>query len=519
LKTRGLIQSMALTALAALGAQAQGTAPAAVQVTVHADTPQWVIDRHIYGQFAEHLGHGIYDGLWVGEQSAIPNTRGLRNDVVQALRELHVPVVRWPGGCFADTYHWRDGIGPPQERPRTVNGTWGNVVETNAFGTHEFMDLAEQIGAEAYISLNVGGGTVQEARDWVEYLTSDADSALARLRRKNGRQLPWKIAYLGVGNEAWGCGGNMRAEYYADVFRRYQAFLRSTNGSIPLYASGASGGDYRWTEVLMQQAGELLGGLSLHQYTLVTGDFNHKGPATGFDETAWAQTLKHALDMDSLVQGHSDRMDRYDPARKVPLAVDEWGTWYDVEPGTNPGFLYQQNTLRDALVAAVTLNIFHAHGDRVKMANIAQMVNVLQAMILTDGPRMLRTPTYHVFEMYKVHQDARYLPVTVSAPTYTLGDLSMPAVSVSASRDAAGLIHLSLVNLDPHHAAAVSTRIAGQAIAHAQGRVLTAAFIDAHNTFEQPDNVMPTPLNGISFSGDTLQVTLPPKAVAVLEIR
>jgi alpha-N-arabinofuranosidase len=515
-KLRGLAVAIGVAALAVGGAQAQDAAPAAAQVTVHADTPQWQIDRHLYGQFAEHLGHGIYGGLWVGEHSSIPNTRGLRKDVVQALRELHVPVVRWPGGCFADGYHWRDGIGPRQKRPHTINGTWGNVIEPNAFGTHEFMDLAEQIGAEAYISLNVGSGSVQEARDWVEYMTSDADSSLANLRRRNGRQKPWKIAYLGVGNEAWGCGGSMRPEYYADLYRQYQTFLHS---SAPLYASGPSGDDGHWTEVLMQQAGSVLGGLSLHRYTLVNGDFNNKGAATGFDEAAWARTLRNALDMDGTLRLHSDRMDQSDPARKVPLAVDEWGTWYDVEPGTNPGFLYQQNSLRDALVAAVTLNIFQAHGDRVKLANIAQMVNVLQAMILTDGPRMLRTPTYHVFEMYKVHQDARYLPVDISAPTYAVGPVSMPALSATASRDAAGSIHLSLVNLDPHHGANISVRVAGQGVAQAEGRVLTAPLMDAHNTFDTPDAVIPVPLKATAAEGGSLQISLPPMAVAVVEIR
>ena len=516
-----LLIALAATALATatLGATAQDGAAIRVELTVRADQPKWTIDRHIYGQFAEHLGHGIYDGVWVGEESTIPNTRGLRNDVVAALKNLKVPVVRWPGGCFADEYHWRAGIGPRDARPVSVNTNWGNVTDRNAFGTHEFMDLVEQLGTEAYISVNVGSGTPQEARDWVEYMTSDSDSSLANLRRKNGRDKPWKVSFLGVGNEPWGCGGNMRPEYYADEYRRYQGFLHTANGNVARYASGASGDDYRWTDVLMREAGTLMEGISLHYYTVPSDTWAHKGAATGFDEAAWAITLKRTQRMEELLQKHSAVMDKYDAGKKVALAVDEWGTWYDVAPGTNPGFLFQQNTLRDAIVAGLNLNIFHAHADRVKMANIAQMVNVLQAMILTDGSKMVLTPTYHVFEMYKVHQDATYLPVEVASPPYVFGDVSMPAVSATASRDTTGKVHLSLVNVDPHRPAQLVVHIPGLSAARVDGRVLTAAAMDAHNSFDQPDVVKPARFTGAKLERNDLTLILPVQSVVVLELR
>src|SRR5215204_1173698 len=365
-------------------AQAQSPAPNQATLVVHADRPGAVINRNLYGQFAEHLGRLIYEGIWVGEGSPIPNTRGMRNDVLAALKELHVPVLRWPGGCFADEYHWRDGIGPRDKRPRRSNSSWGGV-DTNAFGTHEFMDLCEMLGADAYINGNLGSGTPQEMMEWIEYMTSDAYSELPNLRRRNGRTKAWKIPYFAVGNETWGCGGNMRPEYYADVYRRYATFIKNHSGNhIQKLAVGGYDENYNWTEVLMSQAGKQMDGLSLHYYTLPTANWETKGSATQLDEKEWHTTLVRTLRMEEFIQRHSAIMDKYDPQKRVGLMVDEWGTWYDTEPGRDMGALYQQNTLRDAVAAAINLNIFHKHGDRVKMTNIAQMVNVLQAMILTD---------------------------------------------------------------------------------------------------------------------------------------
>jgi alpha-N-arabinofuranosidase len=487
-------------------------------LTLHADRLGPVINRNIYGQFSEHLGHCIYGGIWVGEDSPIPNVRGIRSDVVAALRGIQVPVLRWPGGCFADEYHWKDGIGPRKDRPRMINTNWGGVVEDNSFGTHEFMDLCAQVGCEPYITGNLGSGTVREMMEWVEYMTSDADSPLANLRRRNGRSEPWRVRYFAIGNEAWGCGGDMPPEFYAENFRRYNVYLKNYPGN-ELYriACGPDSASYGWTDKVMAMLGRRLNGLSLHYYTVKNG-WNDKGSATEFGETDWKATLGQTLRMDDLITKHSAIMDKYDPGKRVGLMVDEWGTWHDPTPGTNPGFLVQQNTMRDAVVAALNFHIFQRHADRVAMSNIAQMVNVLQAMIMTDGPRMVLTPTYHVFEMYKVHQGATALPVDIATPDYAQGDLPIPAVSASASRDAKGLIHLSLVNTDPGRPIRVACTIAGAEPRSASGRVLTAGTMQAHNTFEAPDAVRPAPFSDFTLSGGSLSVTLPSKSVAMLEL-
>ncbi|HEY1922026.1 MAG TPA: alpha-N-arabinofuranosidase [Tepidisphaeraceae bacterium] len=490
------------------------------ELTIHADRPAGIIHRNIYGQFAEHLGRCVYEGIWVGEDSAIANVRGIRKDVVAALRRLNIPVLRWPGGCFADEYHWREGIGTRDGRPRRINTHWGGVIETNHFGTHEFFDLCEQIGAEAYICGNVGSGTPREMMEWVEYITSDSDSTLANLRRANGREKPWKLAYFGVGNESWGCGGNMRPEYYADNFRRYRTFVKNYSGNeIYSIACGSNGEDYNWTEVLMNIAGAKMNGLSLHWYTLPTGVWAAKGSATDFSEEQWHSTLRQTLRMEELIAGHSRIMDKYDPKKLVGMIVDEWGTWYDAEKGENPGFLYQQNTLRDAIVAGVNLNIFHQHCDRVAMTNIAQMMNVLQAMILTDKEKMIVTPTFEVFEMFKVHQGARLIPVDVSAAPYKFGDQAIPSLSASASIDVSGKIHVSIVNLDVNRAAEVSARINGFRGRTVAGRVLTAEAMNARNTFEQPNAVTATKFSGFETTDDGMLLRLPAKSVVVLEIQ
>ena len=488
-------------------------------LAIRLDQPGSVINRNIYGHFAEHLGRLIYEGLWVGEGSPIPNTRGLRNDVVAALKELRVPVLRWPGGCFADEYHWRDGIGPRDQRPRRPNASWGGV-DTNAFGTHEFMDLCEMLGADAYINGNVGSGTPQEMMEWIEYLTSDADSALANLRRRNGRDKPWKIPYFGVGNETWGCGGHMRPEYYADVYRQYATFIKNHSGNrIQKLAVGSHDENYHWTEVLMSQAARHMDGLSLHYYTLPTSNWEKKGSATQFEEKEWHATLVRTLRIDEFIQKHSAIMDKYDPEKRVGLMVDEWGTWYDSEPGRDMGALYQQNTLRDAVVAGVNLNIFQKHADRVRMANIAQMVNVLQAMILTDKEKMVLTPTYHVFRMYRVHQEAKMIPVDLKAPEYKVGDASVPSLNVSASRDGEGRLHLSVVNLEPMRAAEIVVTVSGATIKSASGEVLTAPAMNAMNTFDRPNTIKPAPFSGYKLQGSQLTLNIPAKSVVVLQLK
>ncbi|KKI87473.1 MULTISPECIES: alpha-N-arabinofuranosidase [Shouchella] len=494
------------------------------EVKVYTDLQRGTISKHIYGHFSEHLGRCIYEGLWVGEDSSIPNTDGIRTDVLEALKELNIPVLRWPGGCFADEYHWKDGIGPRESRKRMVNTHWGGVIENNHFGTHEFLRLCELLGAEPYICGNVGSGTVQEMQEWVEYMTFDGESPMANWRAENGKKEPWRLTYFGVGNENWGCGGHMRAEYYADLYRRYQTYVRNYgNNKLYKIAGGANVDDYHWTEVLMREASQLMDGLSLHYYTVPGDNWNEKGAALDKHESQWFKTLKKAFRMDDLLTRHSAIMDQYDPEKRVGLIVDEWGTWFDVEPGTNPGFLYQQNTIRDALVAGVHFHIFHEHNDRVHMANIAQMVNVLQAMVLTEGERMLRTPTYHVFHMYKVHQDATRLEVKTDAGLYRYDEQELPAITATASKDSNGAIHISICHLDPNHAASLALKLEGiekpLSAANVSGELLTANELNAHNTFEQPNKVEPVAYGPTSVSGQELKLDVPPSSVLRLTIR
>jgi len=490
-------------------------------VIINTDIQKGKINKNIYGHFAEHLGRCIYEGIWVGEDSSIPNTKGIRNDVLAALKNIKVPVLRWPGGCFADEYHWKDGIGPKENRKRMVNTHWGGVVENNHFGTHEFMLLCELLECEPYICGNVGSGTVQEMSEWVEYMTFEGESPMANWRRENGHDEPWKLTYFGVGNENWGCGGNMRPEYYADLYRRYQTYVRNYgNNKIYKIAGGANVDDYNWTEVLMKNAHWLMDGLSLHYYT-IPGDFwLGKGSAIDFPEDEWFITMKKALHMDELISKHSTIMDKYDPQKRIGMIIDEWGTWFDVEPGTNPGFLYQQNTIRDALVAGLHFNIFHNHADRVQMTNIAQTVNVLQAMILTEGEQMILTPTYHVFDMYKVHQDAEVLAVDSSFGTYEYNGETLPQVTVSASKNAEGKIHVSLCNIDHKNGAELDLDLRGVTAANTKvsGTIITADTMNSHNTFEQPDVVKPVDFTGVTVESNKLVIKLPAMSVVTLVI-
>ena len=490
------------------------------KVVVNVDMGKETISKYIYGHFAEHLGHCIYGGIWVGENSPIPNTDGIRNDVVQALKEINPTVVRWPGGCFADTYHWKDGIGPRDKRPSIVNSNWGGVTEDNSFGTHEFLEFCNLIGADPYICVNVGSGTVQEAADWVDYVNSNVESPMTNLRKQNGRDKPWDVKFWAVGNESWGCGGNMEPEYYADLFKRFSTFMRS--GNLYRIASGGTDSDYNWTETILkktQHRRDLIQGYSFHYYTFCHG-WNDKGSATKFDENDWFYTLKNTLIMEGRLDRHIALMDEYDPDNKIGLIADEWGNWYTVEPGTNPAFLYQQNTLRDAITAALYLNIFNNHARRVKMANIAQLINVLQSMLLVKDNEIVKTPTYYLFKMYKVHQDATLLPINIECKDYTYNGMSLPEISASASKDSTGKIHVSLCNINPHDGAEIEVDLRGTGVlSTVNGEIITAPEMNTYNDFSKPENINIQKFTGAELQKNgVLKVKLPSKSVVTLEV-
>ena len=482
------------------------------------------INPELQGHFSEHLGRCIYEGIYVGENSDIPNVNGMRKDVVEALKEIQVPVLRWPGGCFADEYHWKDGIGPKEKRKKMINTHWGGVVKDNSFGTHEFMELCRQLGCKTYINGNMGSGTVQEMSEWVEYMTFEGVSPMADLRKANGHEEPWQVNYFGVGNENWGCGGNMRPEFYGDMYRRYQTYVRNYHPDKPIYkiACGANAGDYHWTDKVLETTFDhgngFMNGMSLHYYTLPTGNWQKKGSALEFDEADWYRTLKATLKMEELIKGHGAIMDQYDPEKKIGMVIDEWGTWYDVEPGTNPGFLYQQNTMRDALVAGINLNLFHKNCDRVKMANIAQMVNVLQAVILTDGDRMVKTPTWHVFHLYKVHQDAELVESYVETKQVGVEEgVQIPDLSESASVGKDGKLYITLTNASLEEAGEVEAVLAETPVKSVQAQILTGAM-KAHNTFDAPDEVHTASFTQFVIKENKIEFTIPACSVLQLEV-
>jgi len=505
-------------------------APAAaqkVELSVDVSKASAKIDRNIFGQFAEHLGHGIHEGIWVGPDSTIPNTRGIRDDVVAALKAIKVPNVRWPGGCFADEYHWRNGIGA--QRTITLNPNWGGVIEPNTFGTHEFMDFVDQIGADAYVSVNVGSGTPREAAEWLEYISTAQPTTLAKERAANGHPAPYKVGYLGIGNESWDCGGNMTPDYYLSQLKIYSRFVRNFNPQqqdkqqMLKIAVGPGGGEARWiewTEAIMKAYQQHtwswdINGLSMHSYTVVK--WPPSFASVGFGETEYAQILKTTLGMDDLIAKHSAIMDKYDPQKKVALVVDEWGSWYAPLPGSNPGFLVQQNSLRDAILAALNLNIFARHADRVRGANIAQMINVLQAMIMTDKEKIVLTPTYYVYRMYVPFQDATFVPVTFNPGTYAHDNMALPRVDALAAKDNAGKLWLEVTNVDPNRLVEIEVGLAGTAAKSAAGETLTAPKVDSVNTFESPNTAVPKPVSA-KVQGGKVALKLEPKSVTVISV-
>jgi len=513
-----LLLTAAVAALALVASAQAGTLSAQAKLDTSAAGAK--IDPYIYGQFSEHLGRGIYDGVWVGPDSKIPNVRGIRTDVVTALKDIHVPLIRWPGGCFADEYHWRDGVGGRDQRPVRKNNWWAGSPETNQFGTHEYMDFIGQVGADSYLSINVGSSNPTEMREWVEYMTSTGDDTLAKERRKNGSDAPFKVSVIGFGNEAWGCGGGMTPEFYANELRRYSSFYHQDgkNPSIRV-ASGANAEDYNWTEVVMRDAGSKIDALSLHYYTLPTGDWSHKGAATGFTEQEWVNTFAQTLKMEDLITKHSAVMDKYDPQKRVALAVDEWGTWYDVEKGTEPGHLYQLNTLRDGILAAANFNIFHEHADRVRLTAIAQTVNVLQAMILTKDDKIALTPTYYAYKMYVPFQGATAIPLQVQAPDFSFGGKTIPAINASAAKGSDGKTYIGAANMDPEDQVVFTVDLGDLKAKSVEGQVLTADKMDAGNPIGGQAVVVPVAFRGAKLMNGKLTITLPAKSVVVVSLQ
>ncbi|HAN00395.1 MAG TPA: alpha-N-arabinofuranosidase [Marinilabiliales bacterium] len=487
------------------------------KLNLQVDEAKTKINKEIYGHFAEHLGHCIYGGIFVGENSNIPNERGFRTDVINALKEMQIPLLRWPGGCFADTYHWKDGIGSREKRPSIVNIHWGGVTEDNSFGTHEFLDFCELIDAEPYININVGSGTVQEASEWVEYVTSGNESPMTQLRKENGREDPWEVKYWGIGNENWGCGGNMTPEYYSDLYNRFATYCGGAKYKI---AGGPNVADYNWMRVVMQKVASrpwLVQGVSLHNYSFAH-NWDNKGDATGFAEDEWFSNLKDVHRMSGLIKQHTAIMDQYDQERRIGLIVDEWGNWFQVEKGTNPGFLYQQNTIRDALAASINLNIFNNHAERVKMANIAQMVNVLQSVILTKGDKMVLTPTYYIFKMYGVHQDAMLIPSHLKTEDYEYKGEKIPAINASASIKE-GVVNITLSNASANKDVILEIDVNGKEVKTATGQIITSKNINDYNDFDKPEAVSLSEYKVAKPEKGKLTVTIPAHSVLLVQLK
>jgi alpha-N-arabinofuranosidase len=481
-------------------------------VLICSDSGKARISKHIYGHFAESPGTAVYPGIWVGPDSSIPNTRGIRKDVVEALQNVKAANLRWPGGAYAERYRWRDGIGPLSSRKPHEEFN----DETNEFGTHEFLDFCDMVGCEPYLCCSTTSGTVEEARDWLRYLTADDDSGPAKLRRKNGRREPWNARLWAVGNEVWAyCD---KPAPYAGKFLEYEEAMRAaTDQDLYLVACGPGGTRYDWTDTLMRIVGTRMEGLAFHHYTLA-GPWADKGPALGFTEQHWALSMQNSFGIETMVYKHSEIMDRYDPGKKVALVMDEWGVWHSGASHMPEDCPHSPGTIRDAIVAAMMLNMFNNHCERLRVANIAMLVNALHPLYITHEDRLLRTPTSHVYEMFTVHHEATMLPLITTADRGLPYDYTMPGFNASASRDDAGRIHLTLCNVTVDSDREISCRLASGNINSARGRILTSDAIDGHNTFREPDRVAPAPFEGASIDNGIVKIALPARSVVLLEL-
>jgi len=478
-------------------------------ITIHPDEVIGEIRPELHGHFLEHLGSATYGGIWVGRDSTIPNIDGLRRDAVRYLRDLDVPVLRWPGGCFADNYHWRNGIGDPGSRPRTVNHPWGGQIEDNGFGTHEFMRLCELVGAHPYLAANVGSGSPAELRDWVEYCNQPAGSSLAGQRAANGSPPPFQVRYWGIGNESWACGGHMTAEEYCAQYVRFATYVPRCGATAPyLIAVGPNSNDTEWTRRFFQRLREgrnyvpPIHGFAMHFYSWGTRT------ARDYDAESLRAQLATFADLERAIKEQRAYLDRLTPELgrgRIDLLVDEWGTWDKSEPDIEEehGLFWQQNTMKDGVAAALGLNVFHRQADKLSMCNLAQVTNVLQAPLLTDKDRCIRTPTYHAFSMMRPHKGKTALHIEA--------DSSSNMLSVSASCSGPTL-SITLVNPDPLLPTTVSIRLTRGTITDATATILSHPDWNMCNTFEEPDALIPR-THAVRLAGECWDVDLPQMSV------
>lgn len=506
-----------LAGLAAVGA---GLKAPELTVDVLLDEPVGTIKPSVYGQFTEHIGGVIYDGIWVGADSKIPNIGGIRKTLVDHVKRLGRVVVRWPGGCFADRYHWRDGIGPAAHRPRRF-GRWREATEPNTFGTHEFIRFCRLCEVEPYFAANVGTGSPEEFQQWVEYCNAPAGSTtLADERAASGDLAPLGVRYWGVGNESWGCGGKFTPEDYCREYRRFTEWLPEYGVKPYLIAAGPNGNDLDWTRRFFAKWADgtraPIQGWAPHYYCGTTGH------ALKFNADQWYEQLAKANQMEKLIVDQWNALAAHDPEHRIKLVVDEWGAWHPAGTEINPNHLFEQmGTLRDALVAALTLDTFNRHAEKVDMANVAQLVNNLHSLFLADGDKFVATPNFHVFEMYRPHHDATSVRIEVRAPAVAFGPAAAPGrifrIAGSASRSGRRALTLTLVHTHATEPAEIAIRLRGGSAASVRRTVLTHQELNAHNTFARPETVVPRS-TADDMRGAELRCALAPASITRFDV-